>query len=51
MAPARKSASDLGSIGEAAARAKVRDLEGREHDLQELWSDHAAVLVFLRHFG
>jgi hypothetical protein len=43
--------SDLGTIGEAAAEAKVRDLEGEERELRELWAERAAVLVFLRHFG
>jgi hypothetical protein len=51
VARARKSASGLGPIGEAAAGAKIRDLDGQEHELQELWSDRTAVLVFLRHFG
>ncbi len=51
MARAVESAPDLGPIGETAARAKVRDLDGQEHELQELWSDRTAVLVFLRHFG
>jgi hypothetical protein len=35
----------------AAARAVVRDLEGHEHALEELWAERPAVLVFLRHFG
>ena len=46
-----RTASGEDLIGEAAARARVRDLDDREHELQELWSDRTAVLVFLRHFG
>jgi hypothetical protein len=38
-------------VPEAAARARVTDLEGGEHALSELWEDRTAVLVFLRHFG
>ena len=38
-------------IPEAAARAKIRDLEGAEHELQETWRERPVVLVFLRHFG
>jgi hypothetical protein len=38
-------------IDEEAARVRVRDLEGGEHELQELWRDRPVVLVFLRHFG
>ena len=34
-----------------AAQARVRDLDGREHALEELWAERPAVLVFLRHFG
>ena len=51
MAKARKTAPDLDVISETAARAKIRDLEGEEHELRELWADRTAVLVFLRHFG
>jgi hypothetical protein len=38
-------------ISAAAAGAIIRDLDGHEHTLQELWADRPAVLVFLRHFG
>lgn len=38
-------------IDEAAACARIRDLEGGEHELRELWSARPAVVAFLRHFG
>ena len=38
-------------ISEAAATARIRDLDGREHELQAHWAERPAVLVFLRHFG
>ena len=38
-------------IPEEAAGALIRDLEGREHELRELWAERPVVLVFLRHFG
>jgi hypothetical protein len=38
-------------IADAAAQAVIRDLDDREHALQELWAERPAVLVFLRHFG
>jgi hypothetical protein len=38
-------------IAEAAATARIRDLDGNEHELRELWAERPAVLVFLRHFG
>jgi len=38
-------------LPEAAAHAKIRDLDGAEHELEELWRDKPVVLVFLRHFG
>jgi hypothetical protein len=37
--------------GDAVGRAVIRDLEGREHALGELWAERPVVLVFLRHFG
>jgi hypothetical protein len=37
--------------GQDVARAPIRDLDGGEHALGELWADRPAVLVFLRHFG
>ena len=39
------------SISKTAAKLLVEDLDGDEHELQELWSRQPAVLVFLRHFG
>lgn len=33
------------------AGVTVRDLDGREVRLGELWEDVPAVLVFLRHYG
>ena len=41
----------LGTVPEAAAAALVKDLDGGEHALGELWKDAPVVLVFLRHFG
>jgi hypothetical protein len=41
----------MDTIPEAAARAVVRDLDGGEHELRELWQEGPVVLVFLRHFG
>lgn len=41
----------MSRVPEAAARARVRDPEGGEHALEELWRDRTAVAVFLRHFG
>jgi hypothetical protein len=38
-------------IPETAARARILDPDGREHELQELWAERPVVLVFLRHFG
>lgn len=38
-------------VSEAAGRAVVKDLEGGEHELRELWAARPVVLVFLRHFG
>jgi hypothetical protein len=34
-----------------AATATVVDLDGKVHELRELWQEHPTVLVFLRHFG
>jgi len=39
------------SISKTAATRRIEDLDGVEHELQELWSRQPAVLVFLRHFG
>ena len=39
------------SISKTAAKLLVEDLDGVEHELQELWSRQPAVLVLLRHFG
>jgi hypothetical protein len=38
-------------IPKEAERARIRDLEGGELELQDLWRDGPVVLVFLRHFG
>lgn len=40
-----------GKVPTDAARAKVRDLDGNEVELQSLWAERSVVLVFLRHFG
>ena len=48
---ARPAERRAATVGEAAAAARIRDLEGEEHELRELWADRTAVLVFLRHFG
>jgi hypothetical protein len=37
-------AAELGAV-------TVRDLEGKEIRLGDLWEDQPAVLVFLRHYG
>jgi hypothetical protein len=34
-----------------AGRARIRDLDGGEHELRELWAKRPVVLVFVRHFG
>ena len=39
------------SIPKTAATLLVEDLDGGEHELQELWSTRPVVLAFLRHFG
>ena len=39
------------TISPAAAAAVIRDLDGRELALQELWRDRPVVLAFVRHFG
>jgi len=41
----------MNQVTSAAAEAKVRDLDGKEHPLRELWASRPVVLVFLRHFG
>jgi len=33
------------------ANAGVKDVEGRDVRLGELWRDRPAVLVFVRHYG
>lgn len=38
-------------LPDSAARAVIRDLEGRELELRSLWRERTMVLVFLRHFG
>ena len=41
----------MDTVDDGAARAIIRDLDGRELPLQSLWSERPAVVVFLRHFG
>lgn len=41
----------MDTVSEAASRAVVKDLDGGEHELRELWAARPVVLVFLRHFG
>lgn len=38
-------------VNDEAARTRIRDLDGAEHELRETWSDRPAVLAFVRHFG
>ena len=38
-------------IAEAAGHAKIRDLNGQEHELRETWEVGPVVLAFVRHFG
>lgn len=38
-------------VPEAAARALVRDLQGNERELRQLWAERPVLLVFVRHFG
>lgn len=35
----------------ALADLKLPDSRGQQHRLGDLWSEHTAVLVFLRHYG
>ena len=39
------------TVSPQAAAAVIRDLDGREVALQELWRDKPVVLAFVRHFG
>jgi len=41
----------VSQVSSAAARSVIRDLDGRERELQSLWAERPVVLVFLRHFG
>jgi hypothetical protein len=41
----------MAKIPAAAAQAVVRDLDGGEHPLSELWAKQPVVLAFVRHFG
>jgi hypothetical protein len=41
----------MDQISAEAAQARIRDLDGKEQALEELWAERPAVLVFLRHFG
>lgn len=38
-------------IAEEAARAKIKDTNGLEHELRETWVARPVVLAFVRHFG
>jgi hypothetical protein len=38
-------------IPDDAAHARILDLDGREHELRELWAERPVLLVLLRHFG
>jgi hypothetical protein len=38
-------------IPDEAGRLRIRDLDGGEHDLAEVWAAKTVVLIFLRHFG
>jgi hypothetical protein len=44
-------APDDERIPEPAARARILDLDGQQHELRELWAQRPVVLVFVRHFG
>lgn len=41
----------MNSVSPQAASAVIRDLDGNEVALQELWRDRPVVLAFVRHFG
>ena len=41
----------MDQIPDAAARIRILDLDGGEHELRELWAERPVLLVFLRHFG
>ncbi len=38
-------------VSSDAACTKIRDLDGREHELKETWAAQTVVLAFVRHFG
>jgi hypothetical protein len=38
-------------IAEEAARAKIKGVDGQEHELKDTWEGRPAVLAFVRHFG
>ena len=41
----------MATIEPEAAQAVIRDLEGQELPLQDLWAEKPVVLAFVRHFG
>ena len=41
----------MDQIAEEAARAKIKDRNGHEHELRETWEARPVVLAFVRHFG
>lgn len=43
--------SEKDLVPDAAARARIQDLAGGEHELRELWASRPVVLAFVRHFG
>jgi hypothetical protein len=38
-------------IPAVAAATIVEDVDGKEHQLQEIWAEGTTVVCFLRHFG
>jgi hypothetical protein len=41
----------MGTIEREAAQAVIRDLDGQELPLADLWAEQPVVLAFVRHFG
>ena len=38
-------------VTDELADARVKDLDGNEHRLGDLWKQRPALLLFVRHFG
>jgi hypothetical protein len=38
-------------ISEAAARSRIKRVDGQEQELRETWATQPVVLAFVRHFG